>query len=91
MQIFQLQRKKVDSLNVEIDIINQYEHEDGLVISGDIIPSGTPTENYKDIVLDLFWEHLNKNLYEDELIISHRMGEKPIKSVDNRKILLKPT
>jgi len=47
--------KEVDSLNVEIDNINQYEHGDGLVISGDIIPHGTSTENCKDIVLDLFW------------------------------------
>ena len=63
-----------DSLNVEIDIINQYE--DGLVISGDTIPSGTPTENYKDIVLNLFWQHLNMNLDEDELTFSYRIGEK---------------
>ena len=37
--------KKVDSLNVDIDDINQYECGDGLVISRDIIPHGTTTEN----------------------------------------------
>ena len=35
--------KKVDSLNVDSDNNNQYEHGDALVISGDIIPHGTPT------------------------------------------------
>ena len=84
-------QKKIDSLNVEIDNNNQYEHGDGLVISGDIIPHGTANENCKDIVLNLFWHHLNINLGEDELSISHRIGEKPINGVDNRKIFLKPT
>ena len=37
--------KKFDSLNIDIDNINQYEHGDWLVISGDIIPHGKPTEN----------------------------------------------
>ena len=35
--------KKVDSLNVDSDNNNQYEHGDALVISGDIIPHDTPT------------------------------------------------
>ena len=83
--------KEVDSLKVEIDNINQYEHGDGLVISGDIIPQGTPTENCKDIVLNLFWHHFNINLGEDELFIAHRIGEKPINGIDNRKIFLKPS
>ena len=56
---------------------------DGLVISGDIIPHGTPTENVKDFVLNLFWHHLNINSGEDELTIADRIGEKPIDSVDN--------
>ena len=83
--------KEVDSLKVEIDNIIQYEHGDGLVISGDIIPHSTPTENCKDIVLNLFWDHLNINLGEDELSIAHRIGEKPINGIDNRKIFIKPT
>ena len=48
--------------NVEFDNIKPYEHRD-------TIPLGTPTENYKDIVLHLFWHHLNMNLGEDELPI----------------------
>ena len=40
------------------DNINHYEHEDDIVISGDNIPSGTPTKNCKDIVLDLFYHNL---------------------------------
>ena len=44
--------KKIDSLNVELDNINQYEHGDRLVISGDTIPHCSPTENCKDIVLN---------------------------------------
>ena len=83
-------QKKVDTLNVEFDNINQYKHRDGLVISGDIIPHGTSTENCKDNVLNLFWHHLNMNLGEDELTIAYRIGEKPINDVDNRKIFLKP-
>ena len=79
-------QKKVDNLDVKFDNINQYEHGDGLVISGDIIPHGTPTENSKDIVLNLFWLHSKMNLGEDELTISHRIGEKPINCADNRKI-----
>ena len=55
-------QKKVDTLNVEFDNINQYEHGD--VISGDIIPHGIATENCKDIVLNLFWNHLYRNLGE---------------------------
>ena len=55
-------QKKVDTLNVEFDNIIQYEHGGGLVISRDIIPHGTPTENYKVIVLNLFWHNLNMNL-----------------------------
>ena len=80
--------KEVDNLKVEIDNIIQYEHGDGLVISGDIIPHSTPTENCKDIVLNLFWRHLNMNLGVDELTIFHCMGKKPINIVDNRKISL---
>ena len=34
--------KKVDSLNVELDNIDQYEHRDMLVISEDIIPHMVP-------------------------------------------------
>ena len=41
-----------------------------LIISGDIIQHGTPTENCNDIVLNLFWHHLNMNLDENELSIS---------------------
>ena len=58
-------QKKVDRLIIEFDNIDQYEHGDGLVIPGDIIPHGTPTENCKDIVLNTFWHHLNMN-DEDE-------------------------
>ena len=61
--------KKVDSLNVVLDNINQYEHGDILVISGDVIPHSNPTENCNDFVLNLFWKHLNINLGEDELSI----------------------
>ena len=82
--------KEVDSLKLEIDNIIQYEHGDGLVISGDIIPHSTPTENCKEIVLNLFWQHLNINLDEDDLSIAHRIGEKPNKGNDNRKIFIKP-
>ena len=31
------------------------------------------------------------NLVEDELTISHCMGDKPINGIDNRKIFLKPS
>ena len=55
-------QKKVDTLNDEFVNINQYEHGDGIVISGDIIPYDTATENCKDIILNLFWHHLNMNL-----------------------------
>ena len=34
--------KKVDNLNDEIGNNNQYGHGDGLVVSGDVIPYGTP-------------------------------------------------
>ena len=52
--IFQLLEKKIDSLYIEIDNINQYEHGYQLIISGDIIAHGTPTENCKNIVLIFF-------------------------------------
>ena len=82
-------QKKFDSLNVEFENINQYEHSYGLVISGDIIPHGIPTENCNDIVSDLLWNHLNMNFGEHELTISHCIGEKLINGVDNLKIFLK--
>ena len=81
--------KKVDSLIVEFDNINQYEYRDGLVISRDTIPHGTSTENSKEIVLNLFWHHLNTNFGESELSIAHHMGEKPINGMDNQKNILK--
>ena len=81
-------QKKVNSLDLKFDNINKCEHGDGLVISGDIIPHGTPTENFKDIVLTLFWHHLNMNLGKDELTIAHRNRENPINGVDNLKIFL---
>ena len=84
-------QKEVDSLKVEIDNINQYEDGNGLVISGDIIPHSTPTENCKEIVLNLFWHHLNINLGDDEISIAYRIGEKPNNAIDNRKIFIKPT
>ena len=37
--------KNINSLNVEININNQYEHGYELIISGDIIPHRTPTKN----------------------------------------------
>ena len=42
--------KKVDSLKVQFDNINHYEHGDDLVILRDIIPLCTPTEYCIDIV-----------------------------------------
>ena len=54
-------QKKVDTLNVEFYSIQQYEHRDGFVISGDIILHGIATEDFKDIVLKLLWHHLNMN------------------------------
>ena len=62
-----------------IDNINQYEHWDELVISRNIIPHGTPTENYIEFVLNLFWQHLNMNLDKDLLSVSHFIGEKTIR------------
>ena len=53
--------KKIDSMNIMIDNINQYEHGDELVTSGDIIPHGSPTENCEDIIRNLFWHHSNMN------------------------------
>ena len=47
--------KKVYSLNVEIDNINEYEHGDRYFISRNVIPHDSPSENSKDIVLNLFW------------------------------------
>ena len=58
------------------------------MISGDIIPYDTPNENWKDVVFNLFWQHLNMNLGEDELSIFHRVGKKPINGIDNSKIFL---
>ena len=84
-------QKKVEIPNIQLNNINQYEHGERWFISGDIIPHGTPTKNVKDIVLNLFWHHLNMNSGEDQLTIAHRIGEKPINGVDNRKIFLKPT
>ena len=52
-----------------IILINPYEHGVGLVISGDIISHGSPTDNCKDIVFNLFWHYLNTHLGEDELSI----------------------
>ena len=83
--------KEVERLNIEIDNINQYDHGDGLVISGEIIPHSIPTENCKEIVLNLFWHHLNINLGVDEISIAHRIGEKPNDVIDNRKIFIKPS
>ena len=80
-------QKKVHTLNVEFDNNNQYTHGDRQVISGDIILHGTATENYKDIVFNLFWHHLNMKLDEDELTVAHHFGEKPINGVDNRKYI----
>ena len=61
------------------------------IIDTDFYSICTPSENCKHIVLNLFWLHLNMNLGEDEFTISHRIGEKCINCVDNRKIILKPT
>ena len=85
-------QKKIDILIIEFENNNnQCEDGDALIIYGDIIPQGTATENCKDIVLNLFWQHLNMNLDESELTIAHRIGEKPTNDVDNRKILFKPS
>ena len=51
---FSTLKKNVDRVSVENDNINQYEHGDELVVSRDINPHGSPTENCKDIVLNLF-------------------------------------
>ena len=83
-------QKKVDALNIEFDNHNQYEDSDGLVTSGDIIPQGTATENCKDILFNLFYQHLNMNLDENELTVAYRIGENPTDSADNRKIFFKP-
>ena len=49
--------KKVEYQNMENDHFNQYDHGDELAILGDIIPHGAPTENCKNIVLNLFWKY----------------------------------
>ena len=79
-------QKKIESLNIEIDNINKYADSNGLIISGNIIPLGTATENCKDIVLNLFCRHLNINLNEDELTDVYRIGKIPANGVDNREI-----
>ena len=79
-------QKKIDSLNIEIDNINKYADSNGLIISGNIIPLGTATENCKDIVLNLFCRHLNINLNEEELTDVYRIGKIPANGVDNREI-----
>ena len=84
-------QKKVDALNIEYDNNIQYEDGEGLIISGDIIPQGTATENCKDIVFNLFYQHLNMNLDETDLTFAYRIGENPTNSVDNRKIFFKPS
>ena len=71
--------------SLTIIIINQYDQGYDLVISGYIILLYTPTENCKDIDINLFWQHLNINLDEVELSISHRIEEKPINVIDNKK------
>ena len=48
-----------------IDNVNQYEHGCESVISGDIIPHGSPTEIYKEINPNLFCQYLNMNLSEN--------------------------
>ena len=66
--------KKVDSLYVDIENTNRYEYGDSLVISGDIIPHGTPTENFKDFIIIIHLSSYGK--------------KKHINDIDNRKIFL---
>ena len=72
-----------------IDNINQYEHGYGLVNKGDIIPHGRYNNWYAwyaNIVLNLFWHHINMNLSEDELSIHFLLqGGKSINDIGNRK------
>ena len=74
-----------------MDDINQYEHGFEFVFSGILIPYGTPTENCKDIVLDLFWHSLNINLGEHELPFPITCRKKLLMTLMIGKIFLKPS
>ena len=65
--------------------------EMGQLSQDDIIPHGNPTEKCKDFFLNLFWQHFNMNLGENEISIFHHIREKPVNDIDNREIFLKPT
>ena len=83
--------KKDYSLNVYNNNNNQYEHGNGLVISRDIIPYGSPIENCKDIVFNLLFATFKHELRWRRIIISYHMGKIPFNGVDNLKIFLRST
>ena len=81
--------KKVEKLESSVDEASQYERRDTIVISGQSIPIVNQGENCKTIVRNLFRQHLNMNIDENDISTAHRIGRQQTGTTDKRNIIVK--
>lgn len=80
---------RVNKLEEEIDNNSAYERRDTLILSGNI-PSASPDEHCKSIVVDLLKNKAFLNIQLEDLSVAHRIGAKPKnQGPDRRNIMFK--
>ena len=67
---------KVSKLEDDLDTSAANELSDALLLSGATIPLETPTENSKQIVIDLLRDHVKINLQDQDILSANRVGPK---------------
>ena len=81
-----LLKKRVDALEERIEENEAYERRDSLIISGSTIPAPNNDEDCSSIVRDLLLRHVNVNVREQEISVTHRLG---IRSGGSKSIIVK--
>lgn len=76
-------KTKVQVLKTSIDSVDQYERWDNVIISGPLLLDESREDNATNVIKTIVKEHLQVNISESDINISHRIG--PIHSQQHRE------
>lgn len=79
---------KVNTLENQLDDINQYERRDTLIIGGPALPQEQPQENSAELVCRTIKDNLHLNISLTDINIAHRIGSKNIQN-SKRPVIVK--
>ena len=82
-------KKKISSLESELDDVDSYERRDTLIFSGSNLPHGSLNENCIETIRKLASEKLQVNFDPREVSTAHRLGKLHTSGVDKRSIIVK--